>query len=47
VRASTKSALDTAGPTFAVFPVGVVLIVGALIYFLLLIPGQIGARIVG
>jgi potassium-transporting ATPase potassium-binding subunit len=39
--------LDTAGPTFVAFLVGVIVIVGGLIYFPMLILGPIGERIVG
>jgi potassium-transporting ATPase potassium-binding subunit len=47
VHARTRATLDTAGPTFAVFLVGVIVIVGGLIYFPMLILGPIGERIVG
>jgi K+-transporting ATPase ATPase A chain len=36
-----------AGPTFVVFPLGVITIVGGLICFPMLIPGLIGERVVG
>jgi potassium-transporting ATPase potassium-binding subunit len=39
--------LDTTGPTFIVFLLGVINIVGGLIYFPMLIPGPIGERLVG
>ena len=47
VHASTRATLDTSGPTFVVFLLGVVVIVGGLIYFPMLILGPIGERIVG
>jgi potassium-transporting ATPase potassium-binding subunit len=47
VHARTRATLDTAGPTFVVFLLGVILIVGGLIYFPMLILGPIGERIVG
>jgi potassium-transporting ATPase potassium-binding subunit len=47
VHARTRATLDTAGPTFAAFLVGVIVIVGGLIYFPMLILGPIGERIVG
>jgi K+-transporting ATPase ATPase A chain len=47
VHARTRATLDTAGPTFAVFLVGVIVIVGGLIYFPMLILGPIGERIIG
>ncbi len=47
VRARTRATLDTAGPTLLVFLLGVILIVGGLIYFPMLIPGPIGERVVG
>ena len=47
VHARTRATLDTAGPTFAGFLVGVIVIVGGLIYFPMLILGPIGERIVG
>jgi potassium-transporting ATPase potassium-binding subunit len=47
VHARTRATLDTAGLTFASFLVGVIVIVGGLIYFPMLILGPIGERIVG
>ena len=47
VHARTRATLDTSGPTFAVFLLGVIIIVGGLIYFPMLILGPIGERIVG
>jgi potassium-transporting ATPase potassium-binding subunit len=47
VHARTKATLDTSGPTFAVFLVGVIVIVGGLIYFPMLILGPVGERLVG
>ncbi len=47
VHARTRATLDTTGPTFVVFLVGVIVIVGGLIYFPMLILGPIGERIVG
>ena len=47
VHARTRATLDTTGPTFAVFLLGVIVIVGGLIYFPMLILGPIGERIVG
>ena len=46
VHARTRATLDTTGPTFAVFLLGVIVIVGGLIYFPMLILGPIGERIV-
>jgi potassium-transporting ATPase potassium-binding subunit len=46
-HARTRATLDTSGLTFAVFLVGVIVIVGGLIYFPMLILGPIGERIVG
>jgi len=46
-HARTRATLDTSGPTFAAFLVGVIVIVGGLIYFPMLILGPIGERIVG
>jgi potassium-transporting ATPase potassium-binding subunit len=44
----TAAALfDTAGLTFAGFLVGVIVIVGGLVYFPMLILGPVGERIVG
>jgi potassium-transporting ATPase potassium-binding subunit len=47
VHARTRATLDTTGPTFAAFLVGVIVIAGGLIYFPMLILGPIGERIVG
>jgi potassium-transporting ATPase potassium-binding subunit len=47
VHARTRATLDTSGLTFAGFLVGVIVIVGGLIYFPMLILGPIGERIVG
>jgi K+-transporting ATPase ATPase A chain len=47
VHARTKATLDTTGPTFVVFLLGVILIMGGLIYLPMLILGPIGERIVG
>ena len=47
MHARTRATLDTSGPTFAVFLLGVIVIVGGLIYFPMLILGPIGERIVG
>ena len=47
VHARTRATLDTARPTFVAFLLGVIVIVGGLIYFPLLILGPIGQRIVG
>jgi K+-transporting ATPase ATPase A chain len=47
VHARTRATLDTSGPTFAAFLLGVIVIVGGLIYFPMLILGPIGERIVG
>ncbi len=47
VHARTRATLDTSGPTFAAFLLGVILIVGGLIYFPMLILGPIGERLVG
>ena len=46
-HARTRATLDTSGPTFVAFLLGVILIVGGLIYFPMLILGPIGERIVG
>ena len=43
----TRATLGTSGPTFAVFVLGVIIIVGGLIYFPMLILGPIGERFVG
>jgi hypothetical protein len=47
VHARTRATLDTSGPTFVVFLLGVILIVGGLIYLPLLILVPIGERITG
>jgi K+-transporting ATPase ATPase A chain len=47
VHARTRATLDTSGPTFVVFLLGVILIVGGLIYLPMLILGPIGERIAG
>ncbi len=47
VHARTRATLDTSGPTFVVFLIGVIVIVGGLIYFPMLILGPIGERFVG
>ncbi|HUN35224.1 MAG TPA: potassium-transporting ATPase subunit KdpA [Trebonia sp.] len=47
IHARTRATLDTGGPTFGAFLVGVIVIVGGLIYFPMLILGPIGERIVG
>ena len=47
VHACTRATLDTAGPTFMAFLLGVIVIVGGLIYFPMLILGPIGEHIVG
>ena len=47
VHARTRATLDTAGPTFAIFLFGVIVIIGGLIYFPMLILGPIGERFVG
>jgi potassium-transporting ATPase potassium-binding subunit len=47
VHARTRATLDTAGPTFVVFLLGVIVIVGGLIYFPMLILGPIGERFIG
>jgi K+-transporting ATPase ATPase A chain len=47
VHARTRATLDTAGMTFAGFLIGVIVIVGGLIYFPMLILGPIGERIIG
>jgi K+-transporting ATPase ATPase A chain len=46
-HARTRATLDTSGLTFAAFLVGVIVIVGGLIYCPMLILGPIGERIVG
>jgi K+-transporting ATPase ATPase A chain len=47
VHASTRATLDTTGPTFGAFLLGVIIIVGGLIYLPMLILGPIAERIVG
>jgi K+-transporting ATPase ATPase A chain len=47
VHARTRATLDTAGPTFVAFLLGVIVIVGGLVYFPMLILGPIGERIIG
>jgi potassium-transporting ATPase potassium-binding subunit len=47
VHARTRATLDTTGPTFVVFWLGVIVIVGGLIYLPMLILGPIGERIAG
>jgi K+-transporting ATPase ATPase A chain len=47
VHARTRATLDTTGPTFVAFLLGVIVIVGGLIYFPMLILGPIGERISG
>ena len=47
VHARTRATLDTTGPTFVAFLLGVILIMGGLIYLPMLILGPIGERIVG
>jgi K+-transporting ATPase ATPase A chain len=47
VHARTRATLDTSGPTFGAFLLGVIVIVGGLIYFPTLILGPVGERIVG
>src|ERR1700687_4028546 len=47
VHARTRATLDTSGPTFAAFLLGVIVTVGGLIYFPMLILGPIGERIIG
>ena len=47
VHARTRATLDTAGPTFIAFLLGVIVIVGGLIYFPVLILGPIGERVIG
>ncbi|HXL88225.1 MAG TPA: potassium-transporting ATPase subunit KdpA [Streptosporangiaceae bacterium] len=46
VHARTRATLDTSGPTFMAFLLGVIVIVGGLIYFPMLILGPIGERFV-
>ena len=47
VHARTRATLDATGPTFVAFLLGVIVIVGGLIYFPMLILGPIGERIIG
>ena len=47
VHARTRATLDTAGPTFVTFLLGVIVIVGGLIYFPMPILGPIGERFIG
>lgn len=47
VHVQTRATLDTTGPTFVVFLLGVIVIVGGLIYLPMLILSPIGERIVG
>ena len=47
VHARTRASLDTSGPTFVVFLLGVIVIVGGLVYLPMLILGPIGERLVG
>jgi K+-transporting ATPase ATPase A chain len=47
VHARTRATLDTTGLTFVAFLLGVIVIVGGLIYLPMLILGPIGERIVG
>ena len=47
VHARTRATLDTTGPTFAAFLLGVIIIVGGLIYFPMLILGPVGEQIIG
>jgi K+-transporting ATPase ATPase A chain len=47
VHARTRATLDTAEPTFIAFLLGVIVIVGGLIYFPMLILGPVGERIIG
>jgi K+-transporting ATPase ATPase A chain len=42
-----RPAVRTTGPTFVAFLLGVIVIVGGLIYFPMLILGPIGERIIG
>jgi K+-transporting ATPase ATPase A chain len=47
VHARTRATLETAGPTFAGFLLGVIVVAGGLIYFPMPILGPIGERLVG
>ena len=47
VHARTRATLDTTGPTFVAFLLGVIVIMGGLIYLPMLILGPIGEHIVG
>ena len=47
VHARTRATLDTTGPTFVAFLLGVIVIVGGLIYFPMLILGPVGERFIG
>jgi potassium-transporting ATPase potassium-binding subunit len=47
VHARTRATLDNSGPMFAVFLLGVIIIIGGLTYFPMLILGPIGERFVG
>ena len=47
VHARTRATLDTTGPTFVAFLLGVILIMGGLICLPMIILGPIGERIVG
>jgi len=46
VHARTRATLETAGPTFAAFLLGVIVTVGGLIYFPMLMLGPIGERLI-
>jgi len=46
VHARTRATLDTSGPTFVAFLLGVIVVVGGLIYLPMLILGPIGERLV-
>ncbi|HMK63811.1 MAG TPA: potassium-transporting ATPase subunit KdpA [Acidimicrobiales bacterium] len=46
VHARTRATLDTSGPTFVVFLLGVIVIVGGLVYLPMLILGPIAERLV-
>ena len=47
VHAQTRATLDSTGPPFVGFLLGVIVIVGGLIYLPMLILGPIGERIIG